>query len=407
LANLGGLALAGQIWRWGTGGIVPVLAGGLIFVAGLFFSETAAFPAGLLLWVSHVAGFGLLMVILLGLGSRPGQVRPAVDIRRLAIGNGIGQILLVAFSFAYYVAYDLAIGFRPAAVLPMAGVLVLLCAAGLARNMQPVKGTEWGYESLVVGAVLLVLPLSGWLNRASPQPAVHGERIRVMNYNLHNGFNTDGRLDLEAIAKVIESSQVDVVGLQEVSRGWVINGSVDMVQWLSQRLDMAYVFGPTEGALWGNAILSRYPIVQAGHFPLPPESLLLRRGYLTADIDAGSRVLQVTVTHLHHRADDSDIRQEQVTALLAGHSDVAGLLMGDLNAIPDSPEMSLLARAGWVDVLAGTVSPASVYTYPADGPARQIDYIWLSPNLPFSGAAVMQTTASDHLPVIVTIGPFD
>jgi hypothetical protein len=39
-----------------------------------------------------------------------------------------------------------------------------------------------------------------------------------------------------------------------VSRGWVINGSVDMVQWLSQRLDMAYVFGPTEGALWGNAI---------------------------------------------------------------------------------------------------------------------------------------------------------
>jgi endonuclease/exonuclease/phosphatase family metal-dependent hydrolase len=118
-------------------------------------------------------------------------------------------------------------------------------------------------------------------------------------------------------------------------------------------------------------------------------------------------VLQVTVTHLHHRADDSDIRQEQVTALLAGHSDVAGLLMGDLNAIPDSPEMSLLARAGWVDVLAGTVSPASVYTYPADGPARQIDYIWLSPNLPFSGAAVMQTTASDHLPVIVTIGPFD
>ena len=82
-----------------------------------------------------------------------------------------------------------------------------------------------------------------------------------MSFNVHNGFSRDGRLDLEAIAQVIEASGADVVGLQEVSRGWLINGSADMVQWLSQRLGMAYVYGPTEGALWGNALLSRLPVL--------------------------------------------------------------------------------------------------------------------------------------------------
>ncbi|NIV29421.1 MAG: endonuclease, partial [Anaerolineae bacterium] len=113
-----------------------------------------------------------------------------------------------------------------------------------------------------------------------------------------------------------EESGADIVGLQEVSRGWVINGSTDMAQWLSQRLDMPYYFGPTEGQLWGNMLLSRYPIIQADHDALPDESLLLRRGYLIADINTGQQILQVAVTHLHHRQDGSDIRQEQTADLL-------------------------------------------------------------------------------------------
>ncbi len=54
---------------------------------------------------------------------------------------------------------------------------------------------------------------------------------------------------LEEMAKVIEAEDPDVIALQEVSRGWVVNGSVDMLAWLSQRLDMDYVWGPAAAPL--------------------------------------------------------------------------------------------------------------------------------------------------------------
>lgn len=80
-----------------------------------------------------------------------------------------------------------------------------------------------------------------------------------MTYNLHNGFNTDGNLDMEALARVIEENHPDIVALQEISKGWLITGRLDMLTWLSQRLSMPYVSGPTADPLWGNAILSPIP----------------------------------------------------------------------------------------------------------------------------------------------------
>jgi endonuclease/exonuclease/phosphatase family metal-dependent hydrolase len=70
---------------------------------------------------------------------------------------------------------------------------------------------------------------------AGPAPAV-----RVLSYNLHFGFDIRGWSDLEGIARAIESSGAEVVGLQEVSRGWYVNGSTDMLAWLQRRLRMPH-----------------------------------------------------------------------------------------------------------------------------------------------------------------------
>jgi endonuclease/exonuclease/phosphatase family metal-dependent hydrolase len=224
-----------------------------------------------------------------------------------------------------------------------------------------------------------------------------------MSYNLHNGFNTDGRLDMEALAQIIEESDADVVGLQEVSRGWVVNGSVDMLQWLSQRLDMPYVTGPTEGLLWGNAVLSRYPIVSSETVPLPPESLLFRRGYTLVEIDIGSSTMRLINTHLHHITEDSEIRQEQVPPLIEAWGGAPRtVLLGDFNATPDSPEMQLLTGAGLVDVSA-IIGPTPRYTSYSASPDQQIDYIWTSDDLEFTDFVIPQSTASDHLPLATTI----
>jgi endonuclease/exonuclease/phosphatase family metal-dependent hydrolase len=263
-----------------------------------------------------------------------------------------------------------------------------------------------GYTPAILGGLLLLAPfglLLAWQCPETVTPAPDNTTVRVMDYNLHNGFNTDGRLDMEALARVIEENNPDVIGLQEVSRGWLINGRVDMLQWLSCRLDMPYIAGPTDGAQWGNAILSRYPVIESETHPLPPESLRLRRGYIKAEIDIGGNTFQLIDTHLHHVGGDSDIRQEQVPGLVSAWNKAPRtLLVGDLNAEPDSPEMQTLFDAGLVDV-SGVYGPSPGYTYYSADLYQRIDYLLASPDLVIEEFRIPQSTASDHLPLVTTL----
>jgi endonuclease/exonuclease/phosphatase family metal-dependent hydrolase len=224
-----------------------------------------------------------------------------------------------------------------------------------------------------------------------------------MTYNLHQGFNTDGALDIEALARVIEASGADVIALQEVTRSYVTNGSLDMLPWLSQRLGMPYYWGPTDPPQWGNALLSRYPLLEVNHLPLPPDSLNLHRGYIDAVIDLGGGRVRLIATHLHHLDNGSEIRQTQVETLLAAWSGSPNtLIVGDLNAVPDDPEMQDLLEAGFLESASSLNHPAPS-TYYADNPERQIDYIWLTPDLQPENIFIPQSSASDHLPVVVDV----
>lgn len=177
-------------------------------------------------------------------------------------------MVMVVLLFAYYGSYDLALPFPRESVPPLAAVMLALGALGGIRGEphfhhtdsgdRRLRGRAWGTGRIVPGAVgvtvvLLVIPVVGILLWEAPGAAEpEGGTVRVMTYNLHNGFNTEGALDPEALARTIEDAAPDVVALQEVSRGWVINGSFDLLSWLAHRLDMVYVYGPTSGPLWGN-----------------------------------------------------------------------------------------------------------------------------------------------------------
>ncbi len=63
-----------------------------------------------------------------------------------------------------------------------------------------------------------------------------------MSYNVHLGIDSDGQLDLEQVAPVVDGEHPDVVTLQEVVRGWPGAGGIDLAQWLSHRLRMSYVY---------------------------------------------------------------------------------------------------------------------------------------------------------------------
>jgi endonuclease/exonuclease/phosphatase family metal-dependent hydrolase len=213
------------------------------------------------------------------------------------------------------------------------------------------------------------------------------------------------------VARAVEASGAEVVGLQEVSRGWYVNGSTDMLAWLQRRLRMPHArFAGASDAIWGNAVLSRYPIVAGEVVRLPREGVPLRRNALRVELDLGAgRRLRVVVTHLHHveGPGGARVRLAQLPPLLAR---VAGqpatVLMGDFNAEPGSAEIALLRDAGLADAFtAGGGGPADERTWPADRPDRRIDYIWLSGDLAAGGFVATTGTASDHRGIAVTVRP--
>jgi endonuclease/exonuclease/phosphatase family metal-dependent hydrolase len=249
------------------------------------------------------------------------------------------------------------------------------------------------------GLAVAGIVFAALFSRVAPPPEapVAG---RVMTFNVHSAFNRAGRLDPEAIARVIAARRPEVVALQEVSRGWLIDGSLDLVDWLARRLGMQVIFQGTADPIWGNAILSRTGFLDHGSAPLPVANTLLPRGLLWASVDLGmEEPVLVIATHLHHIAEEPGPRLAQIPVLLdfwggRGHT----VLMGDLNSEPTWPEMELILDAGMVDAWTEAGQGPGL-TWPADDPFQRIDWIWLSSDLQAEAAETVETTVSDHRPV--------
>lgn len=409
LTSLAGLAGLGGVWLVAGKG----LGGKEMAVIGVIFWLMSFNPPLVIRLFVLTGQFVLaacLTAVLLHLhqGNGPLANSRQHTIRNLTLGNGIGWVLFVIFIFLYYAGYQIPFPFSNAILPPIATLLVVLAGIGAsyrlpkeARQHAPVSRRSL----IILVALLATAILLKSITWKTPEPLIPaGGPVRVLVYNLHNGVNPYGQLDLEAVARAIEAENPDVVALQEVSRGWIVNGSVDMLQWLAQRLQMPYVWGETEGLTWGNAVFSRYPILTAETHPLPPHNLLLHRGFILSQIDVGAaEPLHIINSHYHQIEADSDIRVAQTQAILAFWNGRAHtLLVGDLNARPDTPEMALLREAGFTDALdAAGISPG--YTYSSLDPDRRLDYIWYTADLTAAGVRITTATASDHLGIVAAI----
>ncbi len=254
----------------------------------------------------------------------------------------------------------------------------------------------------VLLAALSCLPLLAQEIRA-PQ------RITVLSYNIHHGEGTDAKVDLERIAAVIRAAAPDVVALQEVDRVTRRTGGVHQAQDLACLTGMQYLFGRTidyQGGMYGNAVLSRLPVNGFANRALPFTPGREARGVAQAHIysgptESGQALLRIFATHLDTSEAD---RLKAVPAILEFAAEEPGmpsLLAGDLNALPDSAPMKLLAE-GWQVAGAGERLP----TFPAAAPDRQIDFILYRPADRWRVLEVKvleESVASDHRPILAVL----
>lgn len=267
--------------------------------------------------------------------------------------------------------------------------------------------------------------------------------MKVLTYNVHGWIAPDGGLNVDRVAEVIRRADADVVGLNEVFHP-LPAGDLPALARLAQQLDMQFAFGPTQPSdphpnhpPYGNALLSRWPIMAHAAHHLMPAVSYGKRGLLEARIllPAG-RQLTIYVTHLDHRSEEARMGQwASADTWLGRDRGRLHLALGDFNALAEAdyaapgaleqlrayqeaqgwpvPAFDLIGRAlksGYVDAfVAAGGAAAKGATWPAQAPERRIDYIFLPRAFadalrscaPLTGPLVAE--ASDHLPVLAEI----
>jgi len=230
--------------------------------------------------------------------------------------------------------------------------------------------------------------------------------LRVMTYNIHHGEGLDGRVDLERIASLIREQEVDLVALQEVDRGVARTDRADQPAELAALTGMTVVFSNNyayQGGEYGNAILSRWPVVASSNRHYRMERTGEQRGLLEARIDWPGQPLRFMSTHLDHRPDDTE-RLANVTEIREEVLRKLGLpviLAGDFNDYPGRAlhqQLKTFLADAWEQAGQG---PG--FTFSSREPDRRIDYVWVAEGRGFepASARVVGSEASDHLPLVV------
>jgi endonuclease/exonuclease/phosphatase family metal-dependent hydrolase len=227
--------------------------------------------------------------------------------------------------------------------------------------------------------------------------------VHVLQFNIHAGVSRYGSNGLAEIAAEIQTWHPDIVTLNEVDSDGARSGRVDEATYLAQATGMHDIFGANlvqaDGHRFGNAILSRYPVMQSTNTRLPRVSGSEPRGLLHAVLRVDGRAVDVYSVHLTQGArtglPQRITQAEAITRTLrAGHRPT--ILAGDLNSRPGTLPVRIL-RGYLLDAQeqGGTGTGATV---PAGRPVNRIDYVLYDNHFRPTpgGTRVLASSSSDH-----------
>jgi endonuclease/exonuclease/phosphatase family metal-dependent hydrolase len=238
-------------------------------------------------------------------------------------------------------------------------------------------------------------------------------QLRFVTYNIHKGIGIDRRFRLDRIVEVIAHYSPDVVLLQEVDQGAPRSRSLDLATELSGALSLPRVALGLNVDLkqgkYGNAILSRFPILAERNIDLTMKDSWIRRGCQHAALDLGrGRRLEVFNLHLGLSARE---RVMQVAELVRSaefrhaHPRHATLIAGDFNDWRSLLLPTFTERLGFRCATERAHGRRRMIpTYPSFSPQGGLDRIYYRG--PVSLLSVQASRlrlarlASDHLPVI-------
>ncbi len=223
--------------------------------------------------------------------------------------------------------------------------------------------------------------------------------MKIMTFNTQHCSNFyTGEFDYQLMADTINKCGVDIVGLNEMRGKGNEKNPISQEQVLSELTDLkhhyfAKAIDVNDEYPYGNAFISKYPIVSAETISIPDpiekngKKWYETRCLLKAKLENGITVL---VTHFGLNPDE---QENAVKTVLENLEDEKCILMGDFNLKPDNeilkPIYEKMKDAG--DVIKG-----NMFTFPSDNPVEKIDYIFVSEDIELVDAQIPEIIASDH-----------
>ncbi|HWU85634.1 MAG TPA: endonuclease/exonuclease/phosphatase family protein [Kofleriaceae bacterium] len=237
-------------------------------------------------------------------------------------------------------------------------------------------------------------------------------RLRVLSYNIHKCIGgLDRRYEPGRVADVIRRLETDVVMLQEVDAGVTRSRLDKQVDLLGEELGMPHrAWYPNVnvrgGGQYGNAILSRYPIIESANIDLTLRFKKRRsvlHGVIRVRHDDVDRTVHVFNMHLGLARYE---RRRQLDRFLASHPfshlhhDTPVVVGGDLNDVYGGLG-EILVPAGFRGI------ERRPLTFPAWGPLRPLDAIFVRGDVDFLRLSrcdsELARRASDHRPLVADV----
>lgn len=182
---------------------------------------------------------------------------------------------------------------------------------------------------------------------STPAPQPTARELRVVTLNLYHD-KADWPKREPLIVAGLREQQADVIALQEVLQHEQLpNQAESLAKALGYRVHFVSVNAADEVRRYGNAILTRHPVLATGSHHLQPHED--SRTVAHARIDTPAGVVDVYATHLHWTVEGAAIRERQLQDLQAyiatTRSEAPVIITGDFNAPASAPELAPLQPA--------------------------------------------------------------
>jgi len=225
--------------------------------------------------------------------------------------------------------------------------------------------------------------------------------MKIMSFNTQHCLNyIRQEIDYQVMADAILKCGADIVGLNEMRKKGEDEGYDKQAEILSDLTGLEHNYFAEAIRFdgrnpYGNALISKYPIVSAETILVPDPDPKTGTDYyetrclLKAKLENGLTVLVI------HFGLNPDEQENAVRTIVENLESEKCVLMGDFNVKPDNALLDPI-RERMKDTADLFTFPMT--TFPSDRPNRKIDYIFVSPDVEIVSAAIPPIVASDHRP---------